>query len=387
MAMTESLAGFHRPDGQVGFRNHVLILSVVDTANPVARRVATVVRNTIPICPSFGRAQLGEDYEQHVRTLAGLGSNPNVAAAVILSLEPVAARNVAERIARTGRPVEIVTFDEAGGTIRATEQATRAAMHFVLEASGLTREPAPWSALTLGVECGGSDTTSGVVSNPVVGLVADRVVAAGGTVILSETVEWMGAEHILMRRAGTPELAARIQGAVRWYEDYARSLGADLRGANPAPDNIVGGLSTIEEKAIGAIRKAGSSPITGLVRFGERPATRGLVLMDAPAPAVENMTGLGAAGAQVVIFSTGKGNPVGCPVSPTIKITGNPRTITKQADSIDVDVSPVLTAGMSLEAAADKLWAHLDPVLRGRLVKGEVLGDIEVAISRIGFST
>jgi altronate dehydratase large subunit len=364
-----------------------LILSVVDTANPVARRVAAMIRNTIPVCPSFGRAQIADDYEQHVRTLAGLGSNPNVAAAVVLSLEPVAARNVAERIARSGRPVEVVTFDEAGGTIRATEQASRAAMHFVLEASGLTREPAPWTALTLGVECGGSDATSGVVSNPVVGLVADRVVAAGGTVILSETVEWMGAEHILMQRATTPELATKIHEAVKWYEEYAKSLGADLRGANPAPDNIAGGLSTIEEKAIGAIRKAGSSPISGLLRFGERPTTRGLVLMDAPAPAVENMTGLGAAGAQVVIFSTGKGNPVGCPVSPTIKVTGNPRTITKQADSIDVDVSPVLTAGMSLEAAADRLWGNLEQVLHGRFVKGEVIGDIEIAISRIGFST
>ena len=141
--MAEVLSGYRRPDGGVGFRNHVVLLSVVDTANPVARRVAGFVRNTVPICPSFGRAQIADDYEQHVRTLAGLGSNPNVAAAVVLSLEPVAARKVAERIARTGRPVEVVTFDEAGGSIRATEQATRAALHFVLEASGLQREPVP----------------------------------------------------------------------------------------------------------------------------------------------------------------------------------------------------------------------------------------------------
>lgn len=378
--------GYRRADGRFGIRNHVVVISAMDNANPVVRRVAEQVAGAVPICPTFGRGQLGADYRQHVRTLVGLGTNPNVFGAVVISLEPDSARRVAEGIAATGRPVETLTLEDDGGPVAVTHAAVLKVLRLAQDAAEVGREPVPLSELVLGVECGGSDGTSGLISNPAVGLVADRVVAAGGTVILSEPTEWMGAEHVLARRAVSPEVAERMRAVVRQYEERALAAGVDLLGANPAPDNIAGGLSTIEEKALGAIRKGGSAPIQQVLDYGERPTRRGLVLMDGPAPAVENLTALAAGGAQVLLFSTGRGNPIGNPVAPTIKVTGNPRTARAAPGVIDVDLSGVATDGLTLAAAADRLADYVLRVCSGRITCCEGLGMTEIAISRIGFT-
>lgn len=378
--------GYRRPDGRVGIRNHVAIVSAMDNSNPVVRRIANLVRGTIPVCCSYGRGLVGKDYQQHLRTLIGLATNPNVAAAIVISLEPVTAGRVAEGIAKTGRPVEVIALEDIGGTIKATELGMRLAQNMVIEASRLRREEASIQEIILGVECGGSDSSSGVASNPVTGYVSDQLVEMGGTVIMSETVEWMGAEHILARRAVSRELAEKIYRAVAWYEEYAKSIGIDLRGTNPAPDNIAGGLSTIEEKALGAIQKAGTAPIQGLLEYAERPEGSGLYLMDAPPPGVENVTALAAGGCQVVIFSTGKGNPLGNPVVPVIKVSGNPQTVRLVADNIDIDVSAVLQGKASISEEGVNLWNLLLEICNGKLTKSEVLAEEEISISRIGFS-
>lgn len=378
------LWGYARPDGNIGIRNHVAVISAMDSSNPTVRRVVQAVKGTIGVAPSFGRGEMGDDLAQHVRTLVGLGTNPNVYGAVVISLEPESAKVIADGIARTGRPVVAIALEDVGGTVKATQLATEAAIEMVVEAGKLGRLPLPWSQLVLGVECGGSDGTSGLVSNPVTGMVADTVVARGGTVIMSETAEVLGAEHLLAKRARSEEVARQIYEAVEFCVNYAREMGIDLLGSNPSPDNISGGLSTIEEKALGAIKKGGSSVVNEVVGYGMRPRERGLIVMDAPCPAVENLTALAAGGTHVVIFSTGKGNTVGCPVVPTIKVSGNPYTVKALRDNIDVDLSAVITQGMTLEEAARILEAEVVAVCNGKMTKAEVLGEVEVAISRIG---
>ena len=284
--------GFRRSDGSIGVRNHVAVISVMDNANPVARHICDRVQQAVPVCATFGRGPLGPDIEVHRQTMVGLGKNPNVFAAIVCCLEPKTADAVAERIAESGKPVETCVIQRDGGTIGATEKGIRLASRFVVEASSVHRSPCDLGELVLGLECGGSDATSGIAGNTVTGLVSDRVVEAGGTTILSEPAEILGAEHILSRRAVNDEVAQRLIKTVKWCEDYARSLGQDLIGSNPAPDNIVGGLTTIEEKSLGALKKAGSSQLQEVIDYAVKPTKKGFVFMDGPAPAVENMTGL-----------------------------------------------------------------------------------------------
>ncbi|MFZ7103807.1 MAG: UxaA family hydrolase [Peptococcaceae bacterium] len=381
-----SFWGYPRPDGSFGVRNHVAIISASDNSNFVARRIESLIKRTVSICPSFGRGEVGEDLAQHVRTLSGMGINPNVHSVIVTALEPVIASKVANEIAKSGKRVEVVTLDDDGGSIGATDKGVKLARQMVIEASCVEREKVSLDNLILGVECGGSDTTSGVISNPVTGLVSDKLVDAGGTVILSETVEWMGAEHFLAKRAVNEEVAEEIFNAVKWYEDYIKSIGIDLIGTNPSPDNRKGGLTTIEEKALGAIKKGGSRPVQGIYKYAVRPDKKGLVLMDAPPPGVENITGLAGAGCQLIIFSTGKGNAIGNPLVPTIKVTGNPRTIARIPDNIDVDLSDVFSKGMSLKDSGDLLFGEMISYANGKLTTAEVLGDFEIAVTRIGYT-
>lgn len=377
--------GYPRADGTFGVRNLVAVISTADNSNFIARRAAQAVKGTIPLCPCFGRGEIGDDMEQHIRTMAGLGSNPNVHSAVIVSLEPVIANKIAERIRRTGKKAEVFCIDECGDTIRCVEQAVRSAQQLVIEASMAERVETGIEHLMLGVECGGSDTTSGIVSNPALGCVADRLIEAGGTVVMSETTEWMGAENNLLRRT-SPEVGEKIVKAVRWYEDYIQSIGVDLNGFNPAPDNIKGGLSTIEEKALGSIKKGGSKPIEEVLDYAQRPKEQGLYLMDAPTGGVENTTGLAAAGCQLILFSTGKGNPMGNPVAPTVKVTGNARTAERASYNIDVDLSAVLTEDLPLSKAGEFLEAQMLQYANGKITTSEALDEVEIAVSRKGFT-
>lgn len=381
--MSQEIWGYRRKDGKLGIRNYVAIMSAMDNSNPTARRVASVVRGTQPVCPTFGRAAMGADVEQHLRTMVNMGTNPNVYGAVVISLFRSSADEIAQAIAKTGRPVEAYAIEDDGGTANTSNLAVRAALKFMGDAGKQRREPMPWSELTLGVECGGSDGSSGIVSNPATGMVADMVVDRGGTVIMSETVEALGGEHLLAARAKDPVTKQKILDAVNFCVTYSKEVGVDLLGSNPAPDNIKGGLSTIEEKALGAIKKGGSKPLVEVIGNAYRPTKKGFVFMDAPAPGVENVTALCAGGTQVIIFSTGKGNPSGHPLSPTIKVSGNPFTVELLKDNLDVDLSAVITKGASLADAAKVLEQELIDVCWGKPTKADLLGEFEVAISRL----
>ncbi len=380
--MQDTFWGYRRPDGTAGIRNHVAILAVMDNANGIVRHLAQLVKGTLALPVWYGRGQFGEDDAMFRRTQVGLASNPNIAAVLVVSLESVSARKVAEAIARTGKPVEAIAIQDAGGTVDTIAQGMRVLARMVEAASEQRPEQVPLSELILGVECGGTDTTSGIASNPALGWVADQVVAQGGVVYLSETSEWMGAEVVLARRARNPQVEQAIFAAVRRIEEEARNRGVDIRGANPVPDNIRGGISSIEEKSLGAIIKGGTSEIQDVLPYAHRAEGKGLYLMDTAAPAAESMTGLAAGGAQVIIFTTGQMNIMGCPVAPTIKITGNPRTAQRLADNVDVDVSAMLT-GESLDAAGRRVFERMLSTASGRLTRAEIFGDEEIAISRI----
>lgn len=377
------LWGYRRKNGDIGIRNYVVVIAAMDNSNPVVRRVVDAVMGTVALTPSFGRAMLGADYDQHVNTLIGLGTNPNVYGAVVVSLEINSANLLADGIAKTGRPAIALSIEDVGGTVKATEAATRHAMELVAQASAQEREPIAWPELVMGVECGGSDGSSGLVSNPATGRVADMVIDCGGTVIMSETLEILGGEHLLAARAKDAATGKKLVDAVNFCVTYAAELGVDVMGSNPTYDNILGGLSTIEEKALGAIKKGGSRTMMEVLGYGQRPSTKGFVVMDAPCAGIENMTALASGGCHVIVFSTGKGNTSGNPVVPVIKVSGNPHTVVNLADNIDLDLSAVITGGMSLDDAAKMIEVELVAVCNGKMPKAELLGEGEIAISRI----
>ena len=378
--------GYHRPDGRIGIRNQVAIVSAMDNSNPSAERIGGMVRGTTVLTTPFGRGQIGADMEITRRTLAGMANHPNIAAALVLSLSLETGEAIASRIRATGRPVQVLGLQECGSALDLTLAGTKIAAQMVIDASALTRAVAPVSALSVGVECGGSDATSGLASNPAVGRFSDRLVDAGGTIVLSEPAEFMGGEHLLAARAERPQDAQRILEMVQWFEDEALRNGVDMRGTNPTPDNIAGGLTTLEEKSLGAIAKGGTRPVVEAIDYAE-PSTRpGLVVMDTPSAACESMTGLVAGGSQIVIFSTGRGNAIGAPVAPTIKVTGNPHTAGGMGENIDVDVSGILTDGEDLDTAGGRVWDKVLAVANGVLTSCEVLGEEQLSVSRFGRS-
>lgn len=374
--------GYRRENGTVGIRNHVAILAVMDNVNGIVRNLGRLIKGTVPIPVWYGRGQFGEDDALFRRTQVGLATNPNIASVLVISLERVSAGKVAAAIAEKGVPVEHLSVQDTGGTIETIAQSMRVLQRMVREASRQRRVAVPLSALTLGVECGGTDTTSGIASNPALGFVADRVVAAGGTVFLTETSEWMGAEQVLAARAVNESVAADIWKATGRIEADARARGVDIRGANPVPDNIRGGISTLEEKSLGAIIKGGTTPVCGVLPYATPAPSAGLFLMDTAAPAAESMTGIAAGGAQLIIFSTGQMNIMGCTVAPTIKVTANPRTAARLSDNVDVDVSAML-AGETLGEAGGRLFEFAREVCEGALTSAEIFGDEDIAISRI----
>lgn len=374
--------GYRRADGSVGIRKHVAILAVMDSVNGIVRHLARLVKGTVAVPVWYGRGQFGADDVLFRRTQVGLAANPNIASVLVISLEKVSAEKVAGSIAESGKPVEHISVQDIGGTVEALAAGIRKLVPLVEAASAERQEFVPLSELVLGVECGGTDTTSGIAANPALGYVADRVVASGGTVYLSETSEWMGAEQVLAKRAKSEAISGKIWAAVRRIEDSAISRGVDIRGANPVPDNIRGGITTIEEKSLGAIIKGGTTEIQGVLEYAIRAPGKGLYLMDTAAPAAESMTGLAAGGTQIILFSTGQMNIMGSLIAPTVKVTGNPRTAERLRDNVDLDVSPMLQ-GETLEAAGGRLLDFTLRVASGRLTKAEILGDEEIAISRI----
>jgi altronate dehydratase large subunit len=310
--------------------------------------------------------------------------HPNVHAVLVVGYEPKSTMEFVQTVRKsTAKLVESVLVLE-GGTWNAVRQGAEKALEMVVSASEACRESIALSDLIVGVKCGGSDATSGIASNAAVGEAVDRIIEAGGTAIFSETTEILGAEHILARRAVSEEVGKKIYRAVEENERMAMAAGIDLLGVNPVPDNIRGGISTIEEKSLGAILKAGSARIEDVLGYGEVPSRPGLYFMDSPSAATEVMTGLSATGAQMILFSTGTGNPVGNPISPVLKITSNPRTVARMKEHIDVDVSDVLTGNTSMREGGDRILQAIISVINGRLTKAEIVGHVEFAPIPVG---
>jgi altronate dehydratase large subunit len=379
--MKASFLGYPRENGSFGVRNDVAVISIMDNCNPVTRAIAQAVHGTLAVTTLFVRGQYGHDLEVTLESLAGMGRNPNIAGVVLVGLEPHTTEEVARRIRPSGKPVESVTL-QPGGTINAIADGTRMALRLATRASSIRRQPCPVSALTVGVECGGSDTTSGLTCNPVIGRMADRLIDDGGTVIISETSEFFGAEHLFAQRAADPAVGRAFTEMVRRLEQEALSRGQDIRGTNPTPDNIRGGLSTIEEKALGAMAKSGTRPLRGVLTYGQAPASPGLHFMDAPAPAVENLTAFAAAGCQLIFFGTGVGNPIGNMVTPTVKVSGNINTLRTMPENVDFDASGILESGARVADIGDLLFGYAVEVASGTRTSSELLDVRETAISR-----
>jgi len=387
MTGSASFLGYPRPDGRVGIRNRVLIMAINGLVAPAAGRIAAAVRPALLVTSPYGRGQFGADKRAHAQQLIGLGRNPNVAAVLIVGADRMTADAMAEQIRTSGKPTEVVALDDVQEDALALSlQGIRAAARLVRNASRQRREASAVSSLFLGVECGHSDATSGLVANPLAGKVVDRLIDAGGTAVIGETLEWLGAEHLLARRAATPAVAEAITAAVQRREAAISASGVDPFHDNPGAENIRGGLSSIEEKSLGAIAKGGTRPIDGVLALAEAPARAGLYFMDAPFFSPESLTGFAAAGAQVMLFTTGAGNSFCSAVAPTIKISAKPETLARLGEQIDFDASPAFSGTEDLDHAADRLFSLLLDVASGFRTWGEILSESSESIARIGGS-
>lgn len=368
-----SFWGYPRPDGSVGTRNYVGVIPTVVCATATAVQICDSVNGTVPFVHHQGCALTPSDLDLVNRMLTNLGRHPNLAGVILVGLgcEPVDIDAVAEGIAESGKPVEKLVIQETGGTIATVMQASRIARQMVGDASGTSRQQFDDSALMFGAECGGSDTTSGLGSNPAIGAAFDLLVDAGGTGVFSETTEFVGAEHLLSRRAVSPEVGDRIIDIVTRYERRFLEAGVDMRGANPTRGNIAGGLTTIDEKSLGAIAKGGSRLIQGVYEYGEKITGKGLYIVDGPGFDAPSLTCLTAAGSTVMFFSTGRGTPLGSPFVPVIKVTANRTTYDRMHDNIDVYVD--LEAKADLEQFGRTLFNEAIAVASGKQTKAELL--------------
>ncbi len=378
--------GYKRPDGRMGVRNHVIILPSVVCASEVCNAIARNVKGIISIPHPHGCAQLAFDAEQTARTLIGVGKNPNVAAVLVIGLgcEVVNSSMVASKIAESGKPVKSLAIQEVGGSLKTIKEGIKIVRQMLFHASRLKREKVGLDSLTLGVECGGSDACSALSANPALGVASDILVKEGGTIILSETTESIGAEHILVRRAVNKEVKKRILEIVKRTEMRALSLGLDIGRANPAPGNYEGGITTLEEKSLGCVMKGGTSKIMEVLEYGESPTQKGLVLMDTPGHDAESVTGLLAGGTQIVAFTTGRGTPMGSPIAPVIKIATNSYLYSKMKDNMDINAGEIITGNKTVQEIGEKIFRQVIRVANGKLTKSEILGHREFAINRIG---
>lgn len=379
------IMGYKRENGKVGIRNHIAILPTSVCASETAVRISNLVDGTVALPHQHGCCQVGADHDQTVRTLIGLGSNPNVAAVLVVGLgcEGAEPTIVASEIKKTGKPVEMITIQGCGGTLKTIETGARIARKMAQEIINIPREEVDISELILGIECGGTDTTSGIAANPAAGVASDTLIANGGTAMLSETTELIGAEHVLAKRAINQKVADDLIHIVKRTEDRAMSLGVDIRGSQPTPGNIEGGVITIEEKSLGCIYKAGSAPIEGVLEYGESPEGKGFYVMDTPGQDIESITGMLAGGAQIIIFTTGRGTPTGSPIAPVIKITGNSNTYQNMIDNIDINAGKIIDEGVTIDDLGKEIFDKIVEVANGKLTKAEALKHREFGIYKI----
>jgi len=369
----DTFLGYPRPHGPVGTRNYLAVIPTVFCANEVAWRIAKKFKSARPLLHHQGCAQLQPDVDRVTQTLIGLGTNPNVGGVLLIGLgcESVSIQEVYKGLKKRGQSAEKILIQDLGGMKRAIQKGTELAAKLNKGLSKVERKPFPFRRLVMGIKCGSSDASSGLVSNPSVGAASDQLLTEGGTVIFGETTEFFGAEQLLARRAVSGEVAAKIFEIVERMENRVKAVGVDMRGGQPTPGNIRGGITTIEEKSLGAICKSGSMPIDGVLEYGGTIPGKGLFILDSPGREAEIMTGLAAAGANIIVFSTGGGAPQGYPIVPVIKVAGNPEKCELMKEHIDIDASGVLSGALTIAKVAEMIYTDLLRVASGQKVKAE----------------
>lgn len=381
--------GYSRPDGSVGVRNHVLILPATRNVNYICHRIALAVPGVTTFYTTGEYGRTGSDRKRLARFLTGIARNPNVANVLLIGMPhgygypEFQTDALAAEIARSGTRLEILNVDRCGGLEGTVVQGIRLARELVREATAMRREAAPLSKLTIGMKCGDSDATSGLAGNPALGRAVDRLIDAGGTALFSETLELIGAEQTLVQRAKTPEVAQRLLRLIADWEARAASIGEDIRTINPIPENIAAGITTLEEKSLGAVEKTGTRELSGVLDYCERPGEPGLWLMDAWMSSYSLLPSFAAAGAQIVLYQLG-GNelpPEDAPLSavdpglvaPLLTISGNPRTAEAAGDYLDVSTGGVLLGTETLDAAGERILEEIVRAANGRATRGETM--------------
>lgn len=384
------LMGYKRENGRYGIRNYLLIIPASVCSSETCVNIAKLVNGAIAIPHQHGCCEIGDDFDTTKRTLIGFGKNPNVGAVLVVGLgcEGIQAKEIADGIAESGKPVEYIVIQEEGGTCKTVAKGAEIAGKMARELAKQNKIEFDISEIVLGLECGGSDPTSGLASNPAIGVASDMLVAEGGSSILSETTECIGAEHLLAERFVDEAEKEKFLSMVKRVEDRSYAAGHDLREGQPTPGNKAGGLTTIEEKSLGCMHKAGKSPFMGTLEYAEEIPydKKGLYFMDTPGQDIDSITGMVAGGAQIIVFSTGRGTPTGSPIAPVIKITGNTGTFNKMTDNIDINAGKIITAGVKLPDMGKELYDMIINVCNGEYTKAEALGHREFGIYRTGFT-
>jgi len=358
--------GFKRENGTVGVRNHLLVLASVSCANGVVEAIGRELPEVVAVPQGYGCGYGPEDFRVSLLTLGGLVNHPNVGAALIIGLgcEMLKAELLAN--AGEGKPVESLVIQESGGSQATTEKGLVIARKLLQELESVERTPVPVSELVVGLQCGGSDALSGVTANPAVGAAADRFVGAGATVVLAETTEMIGTAHILKRRGATPEIGEQVERLVNEHHAHVRRQLGDLAGMVIAPGNIDGGLSSITEKSLGAITKGGTTPLQEVIEYGTRPTKRGFVIMDTPGYDIDSMAGLAAGGAQIMLFTTGRGSVAGFPTAPVVKISSNSRTYQNMPGDMDLNAGAVVEEGKTIDEVGQEIFELALEVAAGK---------------------
>jgi altronate dehydratase large subunit len=381
----ESFFGYERPN-DVGVRNHVLILPTVACSAKIALRISEAVKGSKVTFHSFGCAQAGEDLKVTYRTLRNTARNPNVTCVLVVSLgcEKIHSEGLADEISKDGKVVELLSIQDVGGTKNAIKEGTKMAKSLVAQANLLKRRAFDSCHLKVAVECGGSDWTSGISANPAVGHAMEMIVDAGGRVIFSETPEIMGAEHILLKRARSKKVERKLARVVRDVEERLKKMHVVARDSNPSRGNVSGGISTLEEKALGAIYKTGSRTLEDVLEYAEEvPRRAGLFFMDTPGQDVESVTGMVAGGAQIVVFTTGLGTPTGNPIAPVIKVTGNSDTFRRFRDNLDLNAGTIIEGKENAEEVGERVFKRILAVASGGRTRAELLGHDEFSILKV----
>lgn len=380
----KTFEGYRRPNGSIGVRNHVIVINTVGELASLTKKLSQLVPGVIPVAHQAGKAQYPEDLEQTIRTLKGTAGHPNVSAALFLGMgDDDPAEEIVDVLKERGHDVHAITF-QRDKTITDVLKEGKLWLEKAVERShGQKKVTADVTELIIGLECGGSDAWSGITANPAIGSCSDAIVRDGGTSILAETTEAIGAEHILANRAVSPAVGEAFLKIVKEYEERIRDTGEDIRSANPTPGNMAGGLTTLEEKSLGCIKKGGNSTLMEVIAYAEKPSEKGFIFMDTPGYDVESVAGLAAGGAQIVLFSTGKGSPTGSPIVPVIKIGTNPRLYDIMSEHIDVNAGKIIEGINTIDEIGQEIYDLIMETANGAQTAAEKHKNQEFAIWRL----